>query len=310
MHWITSIDSTGCGSTRRTGCSTTARGISWRNSRRVSRESVQRTVRSCRGRSQPRDDYRSRRQDGGWGLDGVWADDLHHVRRSVGRRQRTATIGTTPDPSRSRRTLRQGWLFCGQHSGVRIRGAGPTRRCADWTGWSSACRITIKLGIGHRRASAPPDRSRRCFVRSSALLLTRRDAHCCSWGRSGPHQPVPVLHRSRATAGVLVTEGRRASSRISGVDRSRARAAHPDPRMRRTSSSGASSIGASANGPSSTRSLAVYTDLPRFAEHAPRAGAAESVIDATVIDDATIAMRREPAVSVSWSSSGFRAPEP
>jgi maltooligosyltrehalose trehalohydrolase len=71
-----------------------------------------------------------RRSEGGWGLDGVWADDFHHVvRRMVagdshgyfadfaGTAQELATI------------IRQGWLYTGQHSRQmnRSRGTSPAR---------------------------------------------------------------------------------------------------------------------------------------------------------------------------------------
>jgi maltooligosyltrehalose trehalohydrolase len=57
------------------------------------------------------------RARGGWGLDGVWADDFHHVvrRKLAGDahgyyRDYAGTCGELE------RTLRQGWLFTGQHS--------------------------------------------------------------------------------------------------------------------------------------------------------------------------------------------------
>ena len=54
---------------------------------------------------------------GGWGLDGVWADDFHHqVRRALaGDRDGYYAdySGTTGDLAR---TLTQGWFFTGQHS--------------------------------------------------------------------------------------------------------------------------------------------------------------------------------------------------
>ena len=56
-------------------------------------------------------------EDGGWGLDGVWADDFHHQMR---RRLAGDTdgyfadfTGTTEDLAE---TLRAGWFFRGQHS--------------------------------------------------------------------------------------------------------------------------------------------------------------------------------------------------
>ena len=57
------------------------------------------------------------REHGGWGLDGVWADDFHHVMR---RQLAGDTHGYYEDFRGSCEelagTVRQGWLFTGQHS--------------------------------------------------------------------------------------------------------------------------------------------------------------------------------------------------
>lgn len=55
------------------------------------------------------------RGDGGWGLDGVWADDFHHTLRVALTRQREAHFGSY-EGSRDERltTLRDGWFFQGQ----------------------------------------------------------------------------------------------------------------------------------------------------------------------------------------------------
>jgi maltooligosyltrehalose trehalohydrolase len=54
---------------------------------------------------------------GGWGLDGVWADDFHHVMRRLLAGDEhgyfTDFQGTTEELAR---TIRQGWLFTGQKS--------------------------------------------------------------------------------------------------------------------------------------------------------------------------------------------------
>ncbi len=56
-------------------------------------------------------------KDGGWGLDGVWADDFHHVVRRI---VAGDSEGYYEDYSDSvddlARTLRQGWLFTGEYS--------------------------------------------------------------------------------------------------------------------------------------------------------------------------------------------------
>jgi len=56
-------------------------------------------------------------REGGWGLDGLWADDFHHhVRRAVAGDSHgyyRDFSGTTPDIAE---TIRRGWFFTGQYS--------------------------------------------------------------------------------------------------------------------------------------------------------------------------------------------------
>ena len=59
---------------------------------------------------------RSPRQ-GGWGLDGVWADDFHHeVRRAVAGDSHGYYRDFTGSTRDIAETVRRGWFFCGQHS--------------------------------------------------------------------------------------------------------------------------------------------------------------------------------------------------
>ena len=63
--------------------------------------------------------------EGGWGLHGVWADDFHHVVRRLltgdGYGYFVDFEGTTDELAR---TIRQGWLYTGQHSAHHKRGRG------------------------------------------------------------------------------------------------------------------------------------------------------------------------------------------
>ena len=69
--------------------------------------------------------------EGGWGVDGVWADDFHHVmRRLLAGDEHGVLLRTTREPpTELARTIRQGWLFTGQpsaHLGTN-RGTDPSR---------------------------------------------------------------------------------------------------------------------------------------------------------------------------------------
>jgi maltooligosyltrehalose trehalohydrolase len=57
------------------------------------------------------------RAQGGWDLDGVWADDFHHIiRRMLAGDTHGYYVDYRGDAAELAATLRQGWLFAGQHS--------------------------------------------------------------------------------------------------------------------------------------------------------------------------------------------------
>jgi len=56
-------------------------------------------------------------EDGGWGLDGVWADDFHHIiRRMLAGDSHGYYADYRGDVDELVATLQRGWLFVGQHS--------------------------------------------------------------------------------------------------------------------------------------------------------------------------------------------------
>ena len=55
--------------------------------------------------------------EGGWGVDGVWADDFHHAARVTLTRQREAHFASfSGTVDESVRALKSGWIYEGQHS--------------------------------------------------------------------------------------------------------------------------------------------------------------------------------------------------
>jgi maltooligosyltrehalose trehalohydrolase len=67
--------------------------------------------------------------EGGWGLDGVWADDFHHkVRVALAGDREGYYVDYTGSMNAMARTLNQGWHFTGQYSSYlqRHRGTDPT----------------------------------------------------------------------------------------------------------------------------------------------------------------------------------------
>jgi maltooligosyltrehalose trehalohydrolase len=67
---------------------------------------------------------------GGWGLDGIWADDFHHVIRTMVAGDRRGYYADFAGNTRELATVvRNGWLYSGEHSRHmdRPRGTDPTR---------------------------------------------------------------------------------------------------------------------------------------------------------------------------------------
>ena len=148
---------------------------------------------------------------GGWALDGIWADDFHHiVRRKLAGDADSYYRDYDGTVDELARTLAQGWLFTGQHSrhSGRRRGTDPSRMPMH--------RFVICLQnhdqIGNR---ATGDRLHHhidaaSWRAASALLLTSPMTPLLfmgqEWAASSPFQFFTDLD---PRVGVLVTEGRR-----------------------------------------------------------------------------------------------------
>jgi maltooligosyltrehalose trehalohydrolase len=152
--------------------------------------------------------------EGGWGLDGVWADDLHHHLRRLLAGDREGYFarydGTTSDIAR---TVERGWFFRRTLDGRIVR--------ADHTGNEIGAedhsRFVVCLQnhdqVGNR---ALGDRLHHviepaAFRAATALLLTAPETPLIfmgqEWGASSPFQYFTDLPEP---LGGLVTEGRRA----------------------------------------------------------------------------------------------------
>ena len=235
-------------------------------------------------------------EDGGWGLDGVWADDFHHVLRSRLAGDRHGYYRDyTGSLDELARTLRQGWLFTGQHSahGNAARGTDPSRLPMH--------RFVVCLEnhdqIGNR---ATGDRLNHAidaaaWRAASTLLLTSPMTPLLfmgqEWAASSPFQYFTDLE---PRLGVLVTEGRRREFEdFPEFTDPAARSRIPDPQDVATFERSKLDW-SERERPEHAQSLALYTDLLRLRNTHRALGAAEETsIDAAAVDDATIAMRRE-----------------
>jgi len=174
---------------------------------------------------------------GGWGLDAMWTDDLHHQlrRRLAGDadgyyqdyRGTTADIATT---------IRQGWFFTGQHSAFldQARGTDPSgvplRRCV-------VC-LQNHDQIGNRafgeRLHHQIDLA--AYRAVSALLLVAPETPLLFMGQEwAASSPFLFFTDHHAELGRLVTDGRRREfARFAAFADPATRARIPDPQDERT----------------------------------------------------------------------------
>jgi len=236
---------------------------------------------------------------GGWALDGIWADDFHHiVRRRLAGDAESYYRDYEGTADELARTLRQGWLFTGQqsrHSGRR-RGTDPSLMPMH--------QFVICLQnhdqIGNRAAG---DRLHHgidaaSWRAASALLLTAPMTPLLfmgqEWAASSPFQFFTDLD---PRIGTMVTEGRRREFRDFAAF------ADPDalsliPDAQDPATFERSRLDWSERqDPAHAACLALYTELLRL-RHAHRALAASPALagDAEAIDDHSILMRREDGV--------------
>jgi maltooligosyltrehalose trehalohydrolase len=241
---------------------------------------------------------------GGWGLEGVWADDFHHIVRVLLARDAHGYYadfrGTAHELAR---TIQQGWLFTGQ----------PSRRSGQPRG-SDASRVPMYRfvvclqnhdQVGNRafgdrlHARVPPE----AWRAASALLLTVPMTPLLfmgqEWAASTPFQYFTDLE---AVLGKQVTEGRRREfAAFPEFSDEQARHSIPDPQARSTFESSRLRWDERAE-PAHRAVLELYRALIALRlDHPSALGASAGVAgDAVALDDETIAVRRADGGDVFW----------
>lgn len=175
--------------------------------------------------------------EGGWGLGGVWADDLHHqIRRHVaGDREGYYADydGTTADIAG---TIRKGWFYCGEMSRYRGRPRG-----TDPTGLPAHAFVVCLQNhdqVGNRafgeRLShqVPPD----VFRAASALVLLAPETPLVFMGQEwAASTPFLFFTDHRGELGSNVSAGRREEFRhFTAFAKPARREQIPDPQDERT----------------------------------------------------------------------------
>jgi maltooligosyltrehalose trehalohydrolase len=235
------------------------------------------------------------RERGGWGLDGVWADDFHHI---VRRHLAGDVHGYFEDFEGSGEELalaiRQGWMFTGQRS--RHRKACRGTDASDVPMHRFVVCLQNHDQVGNR---ATGDRLHHTIDPSawraaSVVLLTAPMTPLLfmgqEWAASSPFRYFTDLEPG---LGRLVTEGRRHEFRHfpEFADPERRRAI-PDPQAQSTFESSRLDWQERGHGVHA-RTLALYVELLRL-RHAHAALAADTAVagDAAALDRNTLFVRR------------------
>lgn len=153
------------------------------------------------------------REQGGYGLDGVWADDFHHQIRHVAAGDAESYfkdfVGTTAEDIA--RTLERGWFFEGQVSPFQNRPRGTTAEDVAW----DQCVICIQNHdqVGNRPAGnrLTDDVPLNVYRAVSALLLFAPEVPLLFMGQEwAAGTPFQFFTDHNETLGPLVTKGRKA----------------------------------------------------------------------------------------------------
>jgi maltooligosyltrehalose trehalohydrolase len=248
---------------------------------------------------------------GGWGLEGVWADDFHHIVRVLIAGDSHGYYADFRGTARElASTIQHGWLFTGQqseHSGER-RGSDASR--------VPMYRFVVCLQnhdqVGNRalgdrlHESVPPA----AWRAASVLLLTGPMTPLLfmgqEWAASSPFQYFTDLE---AALGEQVTEGRRREfAAFPEFSDEQARHSIPDPQARSTFESSRLPWDERAD-PSHRAVLELYRALIALRlDHSSTLGASTSVAgEAVALDDETVAMRRADGDQVFWVIARFRS---
>ena len=247
--------------------------------------------------------------DGGWGLDGVWADDFHHVlRRMIAGDSHGYFADFAGNAAELAIVLRQGWLYTGQMSVQKKmpRGTDPSAvpmyrfviclQNHDQIG-NRACGDRLHHSVGEDAWRA-----------ASVVLLTSAGTPLLfmgqEWAASSPFQYFTDLEPG---LGRLVTEGRRAEfAEFPGFSDEIDRRKIPDPQSQSTFAASHLSWGEQVL-PMHARALALYRQLLALRrEHAGLRGSDLREGEAIATDDESVVVRRSEGNETFWVVARFK----
>jgi maltooligosyltrehalose trehalohydrolase len=247
---------------------------------------------------------------GGWGLDGVWADDFHHAVRRLLAGDRHGYYsdfgGTTEEIAR---TIRHGWLYVGQRSERLGAGRGTDASRVPMYRFVVCLQNHDQVGnraMGDRlHASIPADSWRA----ASMLLLTAPMTPLLfmgqEWSASTPFRYFTDLE---ARLGNDVTAGRRREfAEFPEFSDEQARHAIPDPQAADTFESSRLNW-TERDHPAHRSVLELHRALIALRLDHPALGAGSELEgSAFAVDDDTVAVYRTDGHDVFWTIVRFRS---
>ena len=247
---------------------------------------------------------------GGWGLDGVWADDFHHVMRTMVAGDTQGYYADFAGHTRELATVfHDGWLYSGEHSihmNMR-RGTHPGRVPMN--------RFVVCVQnhdqIGNRATGdrlhhqVPPETWRAVSVVLLTVPMTPLLFMGQEWAASTPFQYFTDLEPG---LGLAVTEGRRREfADYPGFSDPGAREWIPDPQAESTFLNSKLRWEEHGGG-EHRRCLALYRALLSLRrEHPALAASNETSGTAASPDDETIVVRREDGAGIFWVVARFKS---
>jgi maltooligosyltrehalose trehalohydrolase len=246
----------------------------------------------------------------GWGLDGVWADDFHHVMRRL---LAGDAVGYYADFGGTTRelaaTLRDGWLFQGQKSPRTGRQRGTDASRVQMYRFVVCLQNHDQVGNRPKGDRLHTSISAESWRAASTLLLTAPMTPLLfmgqEWSASTPFQYFTNLEEG---LGRHVTDGRRREfAAFPGFSDEAARATIPDPQAVDTFERSRLNWN-ERDAPEHRTVLELYRALIALRlDHPALAASSDLAGCAFAVDDDTVALRRSEGKAVFWVVARFRS---
>ena len=244
----------------------------------------------------------------GWGLDGVWADDFHHIVRRLTAGDAHSYFsdfqGTTSELAT---VIRQGWLYTGQYSKNMKHERGTDPSNVPMHRFVVCIQNHDQVGnraMGDRLHHAiAPDAWRAASVVLLTAPMTPLLFMGQEWAASSPFQYFTDLEPD---LGKLVTEGRRKEfAAFPDFSDERARERIPDPQAEATFTN-SKLRWTEQSSPDHARSLALYRTLIALRrDHPALSGDERTAGDAVAPDADTIVVKRADDRDTFWIVARF-----